>query len=202
MSKSPSRAKAIELLEEASMKNPGLWVQHSYRVAEGAELIAKNIDGLDSELAYVLGLLHDIGRREGVYGMRHSIDGFNFAMNKGYEHVAQICLTHVSFRHNDEPVIVGKWDGSTKEKEFVINYLSETAESDYDRLIKLCDCVSLPNGFCLIEKRLVDTATRGGVNNLTIPRWNSTFEIKKHFEDRLGKSIYDILPNVVETTVK
>ncbi len=202
MSKIPSRREAIEILEDASSKNPGLWVQHSFRVAEGAELIAQNIDDLDSELAYVLGLLHDIGRREGVYGMRHSIDGFNFAIEKGYEDVARICLTHVSFLHDNEPVIVGKWDGSIEERTFVIDYLSKIEESDYDRLIKLCDYVSLPNGFCLIEKRLVDTALRGGVNSFTVPRWNSTFEIKQYFEDKLGKSIYEILPNVVETTFK
>lgn len=79
-------------------------------------------------------------------------------------------------------------------------YLSHTEENDYDKLIKLCDYLSLPNGFELIEKRIVEMALRGGINEYTIPRWKSTFEIKQYFENKMGKSIYDILPGIVENT--
>lgn len=46
----------------------------------------------------------------------------------------------------------------------------------------------------------MDMALRSGVNEYTIPRWKSTFENKKYFEDKLGKSIYSLLPNVRENT--
>jgi hypothetical protein len=95
---------------------------------------------------------------------------------------------------------VGTWDGTEEEKGFVVNYLSETEESDYDKLIKLCDYISLPSGFCLIEKRIVDIAMRGGFNEYTLPRWKSTFEIKDYFEEKIGKSIYSLLPGVIENT--
>ena len=40
------------------------WVRHvQYSVAENAGLIAVKINGMDSERAHVMGLLHDIGRR-------------------------------------------------------------------------------------------------------------------------------------------
>jgi len=109
-------------------------------------------------------------------------------------------LTHIGFKHNNQPVVVGKWDGTQEEYSFVIDYLGSIEETDYDRLIKLCDYISLPSGFCLLEKRLVDMAMRGGINELTLPRWKSTFENKKYFEEKIGKSIYQVLPNVRENT--
>ncbi|MEG0309096.1 MAG: HD domain-containing protein [Clostridium sp.] len=196
----PTIEEAKIILEEAAKLSPGGWVKHSMYVAESAKLIAEQIDDLDSELAYVLGLLHDIGRRCGVYGMRHGIDGYNYAINKGYDLVARTCLSHIGFKYNNEVVIVGKWDGTMEEYNFVKDYLSHTEETDYDKLIKLCDYLSLPSGFVLIEKRLVDIALRGGINEYTIPRWESTFENKKYFEDKMGKSIYSLLPNIRENT--
>ena len=43
-------------------------------------------------------------------------------------------------------------------------------------------------------------ALRTWFNEYTIPSWKSTFEIKKYFEEQIGTSIYNILPNVKETT--
>lgn len=104
------------------------------------------------------------------------------------------------FRYNDEVVIIGKWDGTIEQYNFVKDYLLHIEENDYDKLIKLCDSLSLPNGFVLIEKRLVEMALRGGLNEYTIPRWKSTFEIKQYFENKMGKSVYDILPGVIDNT--
>ncbi|WP_454053088.1 HD domain-containing protein [Clostridium sp. Marseille-Q7071] len=198
----PTLEEAMIILKEAEKLNPGGWVKHSMYVAEGAKLIAEQADNLDSELAYILGLLHDIGRREGVHGMRHGLDGYNYAIRNGYDLVARTCLSHTAFKYNNEVIIVGKWDGTEEEYNFVKEYLSKTEETDYDKLIKLCDYLSLPEGFCLIEKRLVDIALRGGINEYTIPRWKSTFENQRYFEDKIGKSIYSILPNVAENTFK
>lgn len=152
-------------------------------------------------IAYILGLLHDIGRRRvGIVGMRHSIDGYTYAIEKGYDLVGRICLSHVAFRHNNKVIIVGNWNGTKEEYKFIVDYLSKIEENDYDRLIKLCDYISLPNGFCLMEKRIVDMAIRGGVTEYTVPRWKSTFEIKRYFEKKIGKSIYKVLPKVKENT--
>lgn len=196
----PTLEEAMLMLKNAEKLNLGNWVNHSMFVAKGAKLIADQIEGLDSELAYILGLLHDIGRREGIHAMRHGIDGYNYTISKGYDLVARICLSHIAFEYNGEIVIVGKWDGTIEQDNFAKDYLSHTEENDYDKLIKLCDSLSLPNGFVIIEKRLVEIALRGGINEYTIPRWKSTFEIKQYFENKMGKSIYDILPGVIENT--
>ena len=52
-------------------KNPGPWIQHSISVANNARLIAEKIENMDSDIAYVMGLMHDIGRREGVKAILH-----------------------------------------------------------------------------------------------------------------------------------
>ncbi len=114
--------------------------------------------------------------------------------------MARICLTHVSFIYDNEPVVIGKWDGTEDELERMLCILKDFKENEYDMLIKLCDYISLPQGFCLLEKRIVDMTIRSGFTELTIPRWKSTFEIKSHFENKLGCSIYELLPNVIETT--
>ena len=76
----PNRKTAIAELELAGKMNPGPWTKHSYNVAEAARLIAA-ASGLDSEKAYVCGLLHDIGRRTGISAVRHIIDGYDYAMS-------------------------------------------------------------------------------------------------------------------------
>ncbi|MDU1348361.1 MULTISPECIES: hypothetical protein [Clostridium] len=39
-------------------------------------------------------MLHDIGRRAGIYKIKHSIDGYNYAIEKGYDLLVRICITH------------------------------------------------------------------------------------------------------------
>lgn len=196
----PSIDKAYAMIEEAEKLNPGPWINHSIHVAIAAKLIADKVNFLDPELAYILGLLHDIGRREGKTGMRHGLDGFNYAMSLGYERVADICLSHTALEYDGQIVIVGKWDGTQNEYTSAISYLKTRKDTAYDKLIKLCDYLAMPNGFCLIEKRLVDIGMRGGINEHTIPRWQSTFQIKSYFESLIGTSVYNLLPDVMENT--
>ena len=90
----PTLEEAKIILEEGSKLNPGPWIDHSLYVGKAAELITKEDKELDSNIALILGMLHDIGRRYGVTGMRHSIDGYNFSAERGYNLLARICLTN------------------------------------------------------------------------------------------------------------
>lgn len=197
--KVPSRKMAEEILDEASILNPGPWVEHSRYVAEAAASIAKYDKDLDEDTAYVLGLLHDIGRRDGIHYVRHSIDGYNYALEKGYDLVARISITH-SFLCNNIDDICGEMDLTKSEYTFVKNYLSNIEYNSYDKLIQLCDVLALPSGFCLMEKRMVDVVMRYGFTNFTLEKWMKTFEIKEYFEGKIGKSIYNILPGVERNT--
>ena len=81
----PTRQEAEIMISDAEQLNPGPWVSHSRYTAQAAQAIARQHPELDAEAAFILGFLHDIGRYFGVTGMRHSLDGYNFLMEKGYE---------------------------------------------------------------------------------------------------------------------
>ena len=77
----PTVDEALKELEIGFKINPTRWVDHARYTGEAAKNIAAAA-GLDETKAYVLGLLHDIGRRVGFTGIRHIIDGYNYAMEK------------------------------------------------------------------------------------------------------------------------
>ncbi|MBU0493840.1 MAG: HD domain-containing protein [Chloroflexi bacterium] len=197
--KVPTRQQAEAYLAEAHTLNPGPWVQHSRYAGQAAAAIAAHHPHLDPDTAYVLGCLHDIGRRAGVTDMRHAIDGYDFMQAEGYPGAAQVCLTH-SFPMRDVRAAFGKWDCSDKEFAFVREFLARVEYTPYDRLIQLCDALTLPSGFCLIEKRMIDVALRYGVHEYVVPKWQAVFAIQREFEQAMGRSIYSVLPGVVENT--
>lgn len=199
--KAPSLAEAQRMLSEAEKNNPGPWIAHSKFVAQAAEIIAKHCPKLEAQVAYNLGYLHDIGRQEGVSDMRHILDGYHFLITQGFEDAAQISLTH-SFPIKNIQAVAGEWDCSPEEFALIKQFLQRVKYTDYDRLIQLCDCLALPNGFCLIEKRLVDVSLRRGVNAYTIERWKGYLQLKNDFEAIIGSSIYALLPDVIENTFK
>src|SRR5690606_11813878 len=85
----PTLSQAEMLLAEAEQLNPGPWSPHSRVAAAAARKIAACVPGMDSSAAYILGLLHDIGRRHGVAGMRHITDGYHFMTGLGYSSAAR-----------------------------------------------------------------------------------------------------------------
>ena len=80
----PSLDQARDLLSEAAELNPGPWVQHSVFAAQAAQAIAQLHPSLDPTTAYILALLHDIGRRVGVTDLRHMIDGYRYLEALGF----------------------------------------------------------------------------------------------------------------------
>lgn len=199
--KLPTRQEAARFIMEAESRNPGNWALHSQFTASAAEAIAKVCSHLDAETAYIMGLLHDIGRREGITYMRHALDGYRFLKSMGYEEIGRICITH-TFWLNCLEEYPGKWDCSEEETAFLKAYLDGLEYDDYDRLIQLCDCLALPSGFCLLEKRLVDVALRYGTTEYTTRKWRSLFLNKEKLERQMGCSLYDLLPGVMENSFK
>lgn len=188
-------------LEKAGKSNPGPWTNHSKYVALAAKNIASKCKELDEDKAYICGLMHDIGRYVGVTSEKHLIDGYKYCMKNGWEDVAKICITH-AFMLQDVNSSIGKFDMSKEEFEFMKEFIETVEYDDYDLLIQLCDKLALPSGFCILEKRFVDVALRYGTFPVTVPRWKKVLEIKDYFEEKIGHSIYDVLPGVVENTFK
>lgn len=195
----PTLTEAERLLNEAEAKNPGGWADHARYVALAAKNIAAVHPDLDAEAAYILGLMHDVGRQEGSYGMKHILDGYTFMTELGFTDAARICLTH-SYPLQDINAGSGTWDGSSDELAFVETYLNGLEYDDYDRLLQLCDALAWPTGFVMIEKRLVDVALRRGINAMTVEKWRAFLELQRYFEGAIGHSVYSVLPGIVQNT--
>lgn len=185
----PDRLEAERLLREAEECNPGPWGDHSRVAAHCAQAIASSC-GMDSEKAYILGLLHDIGRKFGVRHLGHVSDGYQYMLSLGYPEVAQICLTH-SFNNRNLQEYIGKFDTTPQELEQIETALAQTREDDYDRLIQLCDALAGSEGVLDIEERMTDVKNRYGF--YPQKKWDSNLALKRYFEEKCHGDLYKIV---------
>lgn len=185
----PSLEVAEELLKEAETHNIGLWSNHSRYVAICAQKIA-DACGMDSEKAYVLGLLHDIGRKFGTRHLGHVYDGYKYMLKLGYFQVARICLTH-SFGIKAMHSYIGNFDISLDEQKELENELLTLEYDDYDKLIQLCDALGTADGVVEIELRMQDVKNRYGY--YPHDKWDKNIELKEYFEKIANKNIYSIV---------
>lgn len=190
MSMLPSREEAEKLLIEAEKSNPGPWGNHSRIAAHCAEKIAMACADMDCEKAYILGLLHDIGRKFGVRHLGHVSDGYSYMMEFGYDEAAKICLTH-SFNNQTVDQYIGKFDVSDEELHLIQATLKEVEMDDYDRLIQLCDALAGAEGVLDIEERMLDVKNRYGF--YPQEKWDRNVYLKQYFEKKTGRDIYDIV---------
>ena len=182
----PTIEEAKALLIDAEKSNPGQWVSHSRTTAHCAEKIAQ-YSGMNAEKAYVLGLLHDIGRKFGVSHLRHVSDGYKYMMSLGYDDVARICLTH-SFNQDKIEAYVGNFDASEEDTELIRTKLKEAVQDDYDKLIQLCDAIAGADGVMDIIDRMSDVKRRYG--SYDPEKWQTNLHLKMYFEDKMGMDLY------------
>ena len=183
----PDRKKAMEILRESEERTPGSWGDHCRIAAYCSEKIAF-YSGMDTEKAYVLGLLHDIGRRFGNRHLGHVYDGYSYMMSLGYDDVAQICLTH-SFTGTSIYSYAGKVDTDDEETDLIVNKLKEATIDDYDRLIRLCD--ALAGNVCVMDiiDRMNDVRKRYG--RYDQEKWDDNLALKDYFEKKMGMDLYE-----------
>lgn len=186
----PTRKVAEKLLKDAERCNPGPWGNHSRTAAHCAEKIAKACKDMDSDKAYIFGLLHDIGRKCGVRHLGHVSDGYTYMMDLGYDEVAKICLTH-SFNNKLINEYIGKIDTTPEEYALIESQLQDIQFDEYDRLIQLCDALSGAEGVLDIELRMEDVKQRYGYYPKN--KWNTNIELKKYFENKAQNDIYKLV---------
>lgn len=194
----PTIEEAERELQIAGELNPGPWVKHSLNVGIAARNIAQKIPSMDKDKAYIVGVLHDIGRRVGIVNIpKHVYEGYKFCMEKGWDEAAKVCMTHsyVQMAHEFQ------YEPTTTEEIAIKKYILDCEADDYDRLIQLCDSLATDYGFVIIEKRFVDVTRRYGIMEGYVKGWNKTFEIKENFEKVMGCSVYDVLPDIGRTTL-
>lgn len=186
----PTRKKAEEILREAEQCNPGPWGNHSRVVAHCAEKIAVECGDLDPDKAYIIGLLHDIGRKFGKRHLGHVSDGYTYMLSLGYDEAAKICLTH-SFNNQTLDEYIGNFDTTDEELKLIQDALQAVTMDDYDRLIQLCDSLAGAEGVLDIEERMADVKRRYG--SFPQEKWDANLALKKYFEDKIGKDIYIVV---------
>lgn len=186
----PSEEEAERLLKEGFELNPGPWFDHSRVVADCAKKVALNCDDMNPDKAYIVGLLHDIGRRFGVTNLAHVIDGYHFLMNLGYDEAAKICITH-SFAIKDINTYIGIADVPKEEYEETIYLISNYIYDDYDRLIQLCDSIAMANGAADLKTRMDDVEKRYGYYPEN--KRKEHFKIKDYFENKMQKNLYQVV---------
>ena len=194
----PTAEEAMRELKLAGELNPGPWVKHSVNTGIAAKKIAEKVPSMDPEKAYILGLLHDIGRRAGIVDIpTHVYEGYRYCMEKGWDEAARICMTHSYLRMRDE---FGSEPATGRER-VIRDYIMDCEADDYDRLIQLCDSLAVDYGFVILEKRFVDVTRRYGIMEGYIRGWETAFAIKESFEKEMGCSVYDVLPDIGRTTL-
>ncbi|MCL2342050.1 MAG: HD domain-containing protein [Firmicutes bacterium] len=177
-----------------SKEAEGTWVERCVNVAEAAKRIAEAA-GLDKDKAYAMGLLYDIGKINGDTGVRHTIDGYNFLKEEGYDDIARVCITH-AFITRDVTNTIGEYDVTNDEYDFLRQYLENIQYNEYDKLVQLADSMSMPDRFVLIETRIIDICLRYGMNENMLESTKEIFKIQAEMENKLGHSVYKLFPEI------
>lgn len=150
--------------------NTSSWISHSINAALVAYNLA-NMLNLDSDYAFVYGLLHDFGRKY-IHNFNHVVKGFEELVDLGLEEEAKACLTH-SFINGGrycsmEPACKGFYlNHDNKEKyedELQIDDLSKVLKfskyTDYDRILNIADLMATASGAVSSKNRIKDILTR------------------------------------------
>lgn len=180
--------------EEKATKQSMRLYNHCLIVGNIAEKIAKKCD-LESELCFVLGILHDIGKFN--FNRFHGIVGYEIAIDNNFPKLAQIAITHTlkNFNKLNE---LNFPNNDFKEKDVLItkNLMENFVIDDYDRLIRLCDFMSIGEDLhsSTIEDRLLDIATRYKITRQEFDELNLEInELKNYFETKYKIDIYELL---------
>lgn len=183
----PTREEAMALVRDGLSCNPGAWGRHCLTAAHCAEKIANACGDMDAEKAFILGLLHDIGRKFGVRHLGHVSDGYTYMKSLGYDEAAKICLTH-SFNAQTVDEYIGNFDVSEKELTLIKTELAKVIYDEYDWLIQLCDSLAGAEGVLDIEARMNDVKKRYG--SYPQKKWDSNIHLMHYFEAKMGQNIY------------
>jgi len=110
----------------------------------------------------------------------------------GFDEGARICLTH-TFQFQHVEGIYDVWDCTDEEKQFVDSYLRSIIYDDYDKLIQLCDALSVTDGYCYAEKKMVSSVLKFGFKDTTLDKWKAILALKEYFDKKMDGDVYTLL---------
>lgn len=168
------------------------WIEHSICVGNTAGKIAEKL-GIDVEKAKICGYIHDIGKGTADFE-NHPMQGYKYLKNLGYNEYANICLTH-SYLNNDINCV--SVEMHPKDIKFIEEFITKYKYTIYDKLIILCDLISM-NTNVTLEKRLIDIYDRRGVHKNIVYNIREAKKLKKEFDEMLGYNVYKLFPEIIE----
>ncbi|WP_394019037.1 HDIG domain-containing metalloprotein [Anaerococcus cruorum] len=187
----PNKDKIVSYLEEGYKNNPGKWVLHLWIIGKTAQNMAEEL-GLDPDIAFACGALHDIGKSTGAKNAEHFYEGYKILRSDSYFFPARIALTH-SFQIKNVDAYVGEWNIAADKKSFVADFLKYNEYTEYDLLIQYLDGI-IKTEYLGIEKRAEKTAKKHGTNPYFDQRKQRLYELEKYFTSRLAKPVEKYLP--------
>lgn len=201
----PNKDKVRSILDEAFKKNPGRWIIHSHIIGKTAEKIAKEI-GLDPEIAYACGTLHDIGKGYGYKDLAHMMEGYRALRFDSYFFPAKIALAH-GFVTDDIDSYHGKNNLSERDNEFLIAFLKKREIDSYERLIILLDnliCEEYLGLYKRESQRNIEFDAKRSKRMEILRKWQSDLEnkLQKPIETYLPRPRYYKFPYNLFRNVK
>lgn len=190
--------KAYEILMNGKNINPtGSWVEHSIRVGQAAERIAKKI-GIDSDKAAAMGYLHDIGKIYGEPYSQHIVKGHEYLKSMGIsDEYANICLTH-SYLNNDINCTAGGIpDKDSYKYQFRKDFIENHQYNIYDKIIECCDLFCTAQ-FMTMDERLIEIMLRKGAHDNTVYHITYAQKLKKELEEKMGCNLYSLFPEIIK----
>lgn len=173
---------------------------HVFNVAKIAENIAKHSNGkLDSDTAYSLGLIHDIGRikDETITKVPHGVEGFNYLIDQGYPDIAPICLTHgfinKDIKQSDYPTYSPQLFKQVK------NYLDNLEYNDYDRIVQLADLFSRGKEIMSIHQRLEKNKSFYHIENLSYEK--QAYQLRDYINSKYNIDVEQIVEDLFSKPV-
>ena len=190
--------KAYEILMKGKNINlTGTWVEHSIRVGQAAERIAKKI-GIDSDKAAAMGYLHDIGKIYGEPYSQHIVKGYEYLKSMGIsDEYANVCLTH-SYLNNDINCTAGGIpDKDSYKYQFRKDFIENHQYNIYDKIIECCDLFCTAK-FMTMDERLIEIMLRKGAHDNTVYHITYAQKLKKELEEKMGCNLYSLFPEIIK----
>ena len=159
--------------------NTSSWISHTLNVGICARNLANGLENVDPNTTFVLGILHDIGRKFKT-DMQHTVYGYEYLVSKGYPNEAKICLTHSHILGercaNNEPAVPGwscingvsTWDPSI-ETDDLTKFLQNTSYNVYDSVLNIADLMATEKDILPVHERLKDIAKRRKIDPTNRP---------------------------------
>lgn len=169
------------------------WLEHINFVAQSAKIIAKMAPDLNPDDAYILGLLHDFGKKydEKTENVFHGLEGYKELKKLGFDDAARINLTHTFLLKPSNEIQYPFNKAAVEECRLLINKIDY---DDYDRLIQLCDWLNDRGRNCTIRARMSSLQARYNVVNEDLVKiGNEAQKLKEYFDKKCSCSVYRLI---------